>query len=679
MEKVLVDPNKFKFKSLPGYAGWILREKLQDYVLASLRFSREEELPLLNRLSRFSEEELIAISVQSATEILSALENGTIHDHIRENVRKWISNTLEVIDRDEVVAEDLTMVGFIRRKAMSCFLPDYTDDHELKREILREIDVYTTQEELVSYNAYLRMQHEKMIEINSKLAFQEALLLDAQEISEMGSFFVDYRKIENSTVSPQMERITGLSQVTDSEEFFRRVHPDDVGAIREIWERALRDGGSFEYNYRYLRNGKMQYFLTRGIITIHDGKPSTLRGTLRDITKEYELIRRLSESEELHKQAQQLTHLGNWSWDIGTDSIQWSDEMYRIYGLEPQSEAITFDRFMSLIHPDNRATRMAEIAQALETGVAASYTLNIIAATGEHKILRGFGEVVKDSSGKPIRMVGTCQDITKEYRLNQEMVELNRSLSQKNRELRIINRELELFNYIASHDLQEPLRKIQIYSGRILEEPGNLEKQHRQSLEKVASSASRMQQLIADLIEFSQLNAPSEAMSRVSLCDEVEEAKNTFLLHFENGSAQIECASLPDIMAIPFQLRQLISNLIGNAIKYRKPDVPCRIRIDGEIVDAKDIAEGPNNLSGTFFKISFCDNGIGFEPGQAENIFGLFKRLHTADSYSGTGIGLAICKKIAQNHGGFIRARGQEGEGACFDVYFPEDRIVKQV
>ncbi|HEX8270753.1 MAG TPA: PAS domain-containing protein [Flavobacterium sp.] len=671
MHTVVVNPEKFSFKILPSFAAFLLEEKLQEYVETNLQYAIEEKIPLLEKLSRFSHEELMAISSASTLELLTALANNTIHLHIEDNVTKWISNTLEVIDRLEVNAEDITMVAFLRRKTMSCFIPDFTDDIEIKRKLYGEIDVYTTQEELVSYNAFLRMQQEQLNRANIFLAFQESLLLEAQDISEFGSYFVDYENPQNSVTTAQVYKITGLDLSTEPHHFFSNVHPEDRAYSQNVWEKVYKEGGAFDYTFRYILDGTVKKLHSRGILQMEEGKPVSLRGTLRDITKEEELLNQLKESEALHNQAQKLTNLGNWSWTVGDALINWSDEMYRIYGMEPQSEQMTFDKFVSLIHPDEREKRLGEIKQALETGIFQDFTLSKVLPNGETKIIKCKGSVEKDKSGKPVKIVGTCQDITREYHLNNELVTLNNSLSHKNNELVNINRELESFNYIASHDLQEPLRKIQIFAGRLQDSSETISETGHQYINKILSSASRMQQLIADLIEFSQISSPSEAFEKVSLNELVEEVKSSFYESIENGQAIFNIGELPTVDVIPFQFSQLLTNIIGNALKYKRPGVVPEINIKCKQISARE-SENLNIPRASYFRISICDNGIGFDSEQKDNIFDLFTRLHPTEKFTGTGIGLAICKKIVNNHNGVIRAESEVGKGSCFEIYIPK-------
>ncbi|MBF6608557.1 MAG: PAS domain-containing protein [Flavobacterium sp.] len=511
------------------------------------------------------------------------------------------------------------------------------------------------------------MQKQHLNTALQNLEFQESLLLEAQEISDIGSFYIDFINRENSVFTPQTHQISGLTH-GDEATFINLIHPDDAPTVRNLWEEALERGGPFAYSFRF-QNGDIEKKLNaRGIVVRDNGRVTIVKGTLRDITAFDRLIKRLTDSEMLHKRAQQLTHLGNWSWNIGDETVYWSDELYRIYGLEPQSEVITFERFLSLIHPDDRDRRVKEIEDSIRTGLAKDYVLKIITPTGEIKILKGHGSVEFDADRNPITLVGTCQDITREYHLNNELVALNRSLHQKNLELVQINKELESFNYIASHDLQEPLRKIRMFAGRINDQSESLSERAQQSLERVIDSASRMQQLIADLIEFSQISGGEKQTEKISLNDLVDEVLENYAENIESGQVKFNISTLPEVEVVPFQFLQLLSNLIGNAVKYKKEHTTAEISISSTTVTPlDDVAVS----QGEYMRISICDNGIGFEPEQRENIFELFKRLHPHSKFSGTGIGLAICKKIIHHHNGFIKADSILGEGSCFHIYLP--------
>lgn len=399
----------------------------------------------------------------------------------------------------------------------------------------------------------------------------------------------------------------------------------------------------------------------------------------------------LQQSEALNKQSQALTHIGNWMWHIADGTITWSDEMYRIYGLSPQSEPINFDRFISFVHPLDRDKRISEIEESLKTLVAKDYTMRIINPDGIEKILKGKGDVVLDKNNNPEKLVGTCQDVTAEYKLNKELSDkvkhsekLSASLALKNDELNQINKELESFNYVASHDLQEPLRKIQTFISRINDKakPELLSSGTLDYFNKIVVSSQRMQLLIEDLLTFSHTTSNQSSFSMINLNDVVNEAKNVLAAGIEEKKALIDCPVLPDILAISFQMQQLLVNLISNSLKYARADVPPHIVISCRLLKGKAISNFSAIASKQYLELMLKDNGIGFDDEHKDKIFGLFQRLHNKDKYSGTGIGLAICKKIANNHKGFINAEGKPGQGATFTVYIPmekEKKLLKDV
>jgi light-regulated signal transduction histidine kinase (bacteriophytochrome) len=236
-----------------------------------------------------------------------------------------------------------------------------------------------------------------------------------------------------------------------------------------------------------------------------------------------------------------------------------------------------------------------------------------------------------------------------------------------------MNEELESFNYIASHDLKEPLRKIQTFTSRIIEKGEDLLPQDTiYYFDKIVSSASRMQLLIEDILMFSQTTANEKSFEKTDLNLVLQEVKIILSTSFEEKKATIEYNELPAIMAIPFQMQQLLLNLISNALKYGKESVAPYIKISSSVVDSSLLESSVLISNATSYNlISVEDNGIGFEEQYADKIFDLFTRLHEKNQYSGTGVGLAICKKIIYNHQGFITTQSSIGQGSVFNLYFP--------
>ena len=249
---------------------------------------------------------------------------------------------------------------------------------------------------------------------------------------------------------------------------------------------------------------------------------------------------------------------------------------------------------------------------------------------------------------------------------NEELTAVNQLFQEKNRVLERNNEEIASFSYVASHDLQEPLRKIQSFSQLIIDKEGDtLSAVAKDYFRRIKDAAARMQALIEDLLGYAAAGAGMQTAVTVHLNEVLAEVTKQLHESIKEKSAVIHAGKLPVIKGNKSQLEQLFSNLINNALKYGKKEVSPVIDIQAKLT--ADTGESPG-----FWKIIFSDNGIGFDNGAAEKIFDIFHRLHGKSDYPGSGIGLAIAKKIAENHGGFIMANGNPGAGAVFSIYFPE-------
>ena len=259
-----------------------------------------------------------------------------------------------------------------------------------------------------------------------------------------------------------------------------------------------------------------------------------------------------------------------------------------------------------------------------------------------------------------------------------ELSEANEMLQQKNEELIKMNKELESFNYISSHDLQEPLRKIRTFANRILgREHIILSDKGKNDFSRIQDAASRMQTLIEDLLSYSRTNITDRQFENTELNAIVEETKKELAITIEEKKALIETSNLQNIYINPSQFVQLMNNLIGNSLKFSKPDLPPHITIKSRIAPGSLFQNETRELMGRlspqkeYCHISVSDNGIGFDPRYREQIFEVFQRLYGKDEYPGTGIGLAIVKKIVENHSGIITATSELHKGATFDIYIP--------
>ncbi|MEI6408628.1 MAG: chemotaxis protein CheB [Bacteroidota bacterium] len=253
-----------------------------------------------------------------------------------------------------------------------------------------------------------------------------------------------------------------------------------------------------------------------------------------------------------------------------------------------------------------------------------------------------------------------------------EIERTNEELALKNDDLKKMNKELESFTYVSSHDLQEPLRKIQTFAGRILEkEQQNLSENGKNYFSRMQDAAKRMQVLIEDLLLYSRTRTSERTFENTDLNVLIEEVKTEMKEVILEKHASIKYSKQCTVQVIPFQFRQLLRNLISNALKFSKPDVAPLITIKSALIKGNKLKIQFGAPEKEYCHISVADNGIGFDPEYKDRIFEIFQRLHGKNEYEGTGIGLAIVKKIVENHNGVITASGEPGKGARFDIYFP--------
>lgn len=263
-------------------------------------------------------------------------------------------------------------------------------------------------------------------------------------------------------------------------------------------------------------------------------------------------------------------------------------------------------------------------------------------------------------------------DLTEKRRNENLLYQKNMELEERNQQLIQSNMELDSFSYIASHDLQEPLRKIRVFTSRILENEYKVLSENGKSMfNRMELAAKRMQILIEDLLVYSRTNASERKFEKIRLDKIVDEVREDLQDELKEKNATIESGSLCRVKALPFQMRQLMHNLISNSLKFSKPNHQTVVLISSKLTIGEKIPGHKFSGKRKYCHITVADNGIGFDPVYNEKIFELFHRLHDKDQYSGTGIGLSIVKRIVENHNGIITASGELNKGARFDIFIP--------
>ena len=425
-------------------------------------------------------------------------------------------------------------------------------------------------------------------------------------------------------------------------------------------------------------DGEYRWFLTRAYpLKDADGNIERWIGTNTDITEQKsfadELELKVKErTQELQVQnqtfsiAERIAKFGSYTWNMRFGTMEYSNNMFRLFDCEPNEFVPTLEKFLSFIHPDDLELVKNNQAQTIKMGTLIETPYRIISKTGVIKYFRSSGRF--SGEGHSRLLIGTVQDIS-------EDVAASKELKEKNKALESANAELASFNYIASHDLQEPLRKIQGFSKRIInEEAEHLTDTAKDYFRRINAAAQRMQNLIMSLLSFSRTNSAELVFVKTDLNQILNEVKATLHESIKVKNAVINSQQLPTIGAVPVQMNQLFLNLIGNSLKYSQKDIAPLITISAEKVNSIEI-DDQEEQNGLFWKIAISDNGIGFEQQYENKIFEIFQRLHGKTEYEGTGIGLAICKKIILAHHGSISATGKPGTGSTFTFILPGNNI----
>jgi PAS domain S-box-containing protein len=424
-------------------------------------------------------------------------------------------------------------------------------------------------------------------------------------------------------------------------------HPDDRARVAAAFDRCLStDGdGSYEAEFRVVRPDASQRWVRDRGRAIRDRAGHTLRiiGVAEDVTarKRAESALQLSEANLQH--AQGMAHIGSQYHDLVAGSVAWSRELYRIFGL-PQDTPVSQTSVLERVHPDDEPVVSQAWRRAFD-GHGFDIEHRIVVG-GEVKWVRTRAEVVRDGQGEPVRCLAAVQDITERKRFEIALVERSEELARS-------NADLEQFAYAASHDLQEPLRAVAGFV-RLLEKryTDRLDDKGREFIAFAVDGVVRMQALIDDLLAYSRVSTRGPQLEPTDATYAIIAALQNLRAAITESGGEVLYDPLPVVMADPGQLTSLFQNLIGNAIKFRAV-APPRIHVTA-------VKRSDDWL--------FCvqDNGIGIDPKYRERIFGIFQRLHTREEYAGTGIGLAICRRIAERHGGHIWVESTPGTGSTF-------------
>ena len=492
--------------------------------------------------------------------------------------------------------------------------------------------------------------------------------------SELGTWELNF-KTKAIHYSDRYLEILGYKERVEltHEQILKHLHPDDLKIREEAYKKAL-ETGTLHYVSRLIWNdGSVHWMEGKGrLFYDQNGSPEKMLGTVRDITDEKNQKEILQKSEQKFRLLAESMHQMIWTTSAAGKFTYCNHLFYQYSGLPMES---TDDGWFSILHDDDRSATDEAWSHSIRSGEDFLMEHRFRSHDGSYHWHLSSATPQKDLSGNIVMWVGSSADIQAQKAFTQELErnvqQRTSELAEKNKALEKMNSELKSFAYVSSHDLQEPLRKIQTFASRI-KDIEKLSEKGRDYFDRIQKSANQMQVLIQDLLAYSRTSKIDPVYEMVDLNDLLKDIRNDFYETLIDKNAIIETEASGHVRMIPLQFRQVMYNLISNSLKFSKPDVSPRVvvtlkpELDGRELQGK-FNSGPNK----YYKISVSDNGIGFHPQYRERIFEVFQRLHAKHEYSGTGVGLAIVKKIIENHEGFIEANSTPGEGAQFDIYLP--------
>lgn len=436
-------------------------------------------------------------------------------------------------------------------------------------------------------------------------------------------------------------------------EIFAVVNEISGNPIENPADRILRDGSTIGLTHRTILVAKdgRKIPIDDSVAPIRDPE-GRIRGVVlvfRDVTGRRAAEDAIQASEERLRLALHAGQVGVWDWDIRLDRVEWSERVYEIHGVKPGEFSGKVEDFTRLIHPEDQTRVSQAIRNALEHRAPYDIEFRVVHPNGEIHWITTTAQVLYDSEYKPIRMLGATTDITEQKRIAEQ-------LKQQTEDLARSNADLERFAFAASHDLQEPLRTITIYSqllGRKYK--GELDAEASQFLNFIIGGTERMRLLVTDLLSYSRAVHEAPAVAPVDCAGILDQVLQNCQAAITEVGASVSASDLPVVAAEESQVVQLFQNLITNSLKYRSGDPP-KIHIAATKQDDK-------------WMFSVQDNGIGIEPRYHKRVFELFQRL--SPKSPGTGVGLALCQRIVERYGGRIWVESELGQGATFYFTLP--------
>jgi PAS domain S-box-containing protein len=522
---------------------------------------------------------------------------------------------------------------------------------------------FLSKEDLVSAKIFLTKLADSFSQLsytNIKLEESKVRLERTQAIAHLGSWELDVVN-NHLSWSEEVYRIFGFPSGISITyvDFLNTVHPDDRNLVAGAYSGSIENQNDrYEIEHRIIRKntGELRFVHEKCQHNRDEsGKIVSSIGMVLDITERKNAEKELLDHKIKLNLALEKGKIGLWEWDLKTDELILDERMEKMFGIKPGSFGKTYQAFESLIHEEDVSRVRKTVNKTLNKNILGETIFRSKSKKGITKFISFKPFVNKDHKGNPENMIGVCFDVTGLQEGTEKLV------LKLNEELLRSNQELERFAYVASHDLQEPLRMVTSFTQLLSMQYGDqLDARARDYINYAVDGTKRMYELLNGLLTYSRIQTKGRSFNNVDLAKVLEITLRNLALKIEESKAEIQSEELPVVVADEIQMVQLFQNLIANSIKF-STGIP-RIFIESKEEKNKVI-------------ITVRDEGIGIEPQYFEKIFQIFQRLMPRDKYEGTGIGLAVCKRIVERHGGNIWLESEPGKGSTFRFTIPTNKL----
>lgn len=522
------------------------------------------------------------------------------------------------------------------------------------------ITQYDEQGEMIGHHCFMKditARKKAEQELDSALRFQSLIFESIPDL-----LFVkdsEYRIVQANpaflNVYPENIRDTVIGTTT-----LESYAPDEVEEFLTFDKQAFVEGFSRVEESICFPDGIVRTLDTQKVRFTDNAGDTFILGVARDVTDIRVAEKALKVSEQRYEVAVAGSSVGLWDYNLVTEELYWSDRFKAMVGVSDIDFVPTMNEFSDRLHPDDKEKTLAALQSHIDNKIPYEVEYQLRKNDGDYIWVHAEGQVLWDEKGVAIRVAGSVEDVTERKKAEAERERLIEKLVTS-------NEELEHFAFVCSHDLQEPLRIIRSFSERLQQHIGDTLKDDEKATKYFAfimDGAARAQVLIADILTYSRVDSGTQALEEVNVRSLVDAVKSHLQLDDRNELGCIFCGELPCVVGNRTQLYQLFQNLINNGLKYQPAG-----RLPEVYVDA---VEGEDE-----WQFSIKDNGIGIEPKYQQQIFRVFKRLHGQGEYAGTGIGLAICKKVVARHGGRLWVESEKDKGATFFFTLPKLGVVQ--